>query len=66
MSNLREIQEAIQALSAAEQAELRQWFAEFDAVEWDAQIERDAKAGKLDGLAAEALAEYRVSSPREL
>jgi len=50
MRNLREIQEAIQALSEAEQAELRQWFTEFDDPEWDAQIEDHAKAGKLDGL----------------
>ena len=33
-------------------------FAEFDAAAWDAQIEADAAAGKLDAFAAEALAEY--------
>ena len=32
---------------------------------WDAQIEADASAGKLDGLAAEALAEYRSGKVRE-
>jgi len=32
--------------------------AEFDSDIWDAQIESDAAAGKLDALAEEALAEY--------
>ncbi len=30
----------------------------FDETAWDEQIENDAQAGKLDALAAEALAEY--------
>jgi hypothetical protein len=33
---------------------------------WDAQIEADANAGKLDALAAEALAEYHNGTAREL
>jgi hypothetical protein len=66
MSNLQLVQKAIQALSPAEQAELRKWLAEFDAAAWDMQIEHDAAAGRLDSLAAEALADYRVSRPHEL
>ncbi len=45
---------------------LRAWFVEFDARVWDAQIEADAKAGKLDGLVAEALADYKAGKAREL
>ena len=36
---------------------------DIDAAAWDAQIEADAAAGKLDALAAEALAEYNAGSP---
>jgi hypothetical protein len=37
-----------------------------DAIRFDAAIERDARAGKLDALAEEALAEHRASGSREL
>jgi hypothetical protein len=66
MSNLQMIQQAIQALSLAEQEELRKWFSDLDAAAWDTQIEHDAATGTLDSLAAEALADYRLSKPREL
>ena len=47
--------------------EFRRWFDEFDASAWDRQIEQDAAAGKLDQLAADALADYRdVGSARQL
>ena len=35
---------------AADLAELRAWFEEFAAEEWDPQIEEDARNGKLDAL----------------
>jgi hypothetical protein len=66
MGNLKSIEKAIEALAPSELAELRRWFAEFDAAAWDTQIERDAAAGKLDPLAAEALADFRSGSAREL
>lgn len=59
MSNIAEIEEAIQRLSPHQLAELREWFAHFDAERWDRQLEQDASAGRLDGLAAEALADLR-------
>jgi hypothetical protein len=49
-----------------ELAEFRQWFAEFDSNAWDRQIEQDATSGKLDQFAAEALADYRAGSARQL
>lgn len=57
---------AIQKLPPSDLAEFRRWFAEFDSVQWDAQIEADANSGKLDALADEALAEYRGGKAREL
>jgi hypothetical protein len=47
---------------SADLAKFRAWFLEFDARVWDAQIESDLKAGKLQGLIAEALAEYPAES----
>jgi hypothetical protein len=46
--------------------DVRGWFEVFDAKEFDAAIERDAKAGKLDALAEEALAAHRAGRSREL
>ena len=37
-----------------------------EAVVWDAQIERDIDSGKLEGLASEALADYKDGRAKEL
>lgn len=66
MGDVRSIEKAIQALAPSELAELRRWFAEFDAEGWDLQFEQDASVGKLDELAAEALADHRSGSSRSL
>ncbi len=66
MPSIESIERAIEQLPAHELAEFRQWFAKFDESVWDAQIEADARAGKLDALAAEALAEYQSGKAREL
>jgi hypothetical protein len=47
---VQELQQQIQKLSGEELAELFDWFRE---QEWDAQIEADAKSGKLDKLVVE-------------
>lgn len=66
MSEVQEIEQAIERLSSQNLAELRRWFAEFDADVWDEQIEADAAAGKLDAFADEALADYHSGQAREL
>lgn len=66
MSTIHEIESAVQQLSPAELREFRAWFLNFDAGEWDRQIERDAAAGRLDRLAEEALAEFRAGRTRPL
>jgi hypothetical protein len=66
MGDIRSIEKAIQALAPAELAELRRWFAKFDAEAWDLQLEQDAGAGKLDKLAAEALTDHRSGPSRSL
>jgi hypothetical protein len=66
MSTLQEIETAVQRLTPLELATFRDWFAEFDALIWDQQIEADAKAGRLDQLAQEALREHREGRTTEL
>ena len=66
MRKIEEIEEQIQRLSREEFAELREWFLEQDWKAWDAQIEADSKAGKLDRLVSEAKAEYDAGRTRKL
>ena len=66
MTTMESLEQAIEQLSPAELARFRRWFSRFDADAWDAQIEADAAAGKLDALAEEALAEYRNGQAREI
>jgi hypothetical protein len=66
MTKLEEIETAITGLPPDDLAKLRDWFEEFASQQWDAQIERDAKAGKLDNLAAKALEDHKAGRSREL
>lgn len=59
MRSVQTIQEAMRQLSTEELAELRVWFAEFDATRWDRQFESDIAAGRLEQLAHEALKDLR-------
>ncbi len=66
MQNAKAIEKAVQELPSEELVKFRRWFAQFDEAAWDAQIEADAAAGKLDALAAEARTEYNHGKVREL
>ena len=66
MSELEEIEQRIRKLPPGELAKFRAWFIEFDHLLWDRQIEADSTAGKLDKLAAEALADYKAGKAREV
>ena len=66
MTTLETAETVVAQLSPAELAQFRRWFAEFDGAIWDDQIESDAAAGKLDALAAEALAEYHAGTATEI
>ena len=54
MSTVHEIEQAILDLGPQDLAELRQWFAAFDAEVWDRRLEQDVAVGGLDWLAEEA------------
>lgn len=55
MSELKEVEQAVTRLSNQDLAAFRRWFAEFDAQQWDQELEKDVTAGRLDHLAERAL-----------
>ena len=66
MDKMDEIERAIEVLSRADRTRLRAWLDELDARLLEAAIERDAKAGKLDRLAAAARANMANGQGEEL
>lgn len=66
MSTVTEIQQAITQLSPAEQRQLAIWFEKALEDAWDAQIEEDVKAGRLDDLVAQAEADIAAGRVKPL
>ena len=66
MRTVEDIEKALSELPPDQLAEFRAWFEAFDAARFDEKIERDAKAGRLDRLAEQALADFRAGRAREL
>ena len=66
MTNVQSIEKAVAQLPMQDLAEFRSWVAKFDAQAWDSQLEDDAVSGKLNALAQEALAEYKLGKAQEL
>jgi hypothetical protein len=64
MTKVEKIERAIEQLSKSEFMQLRDWILERDWQSWDGQIERDAKAGKLDELVGESQEDYRAGRTR--
>jgi hypothetical protein len=58
MGKVEKLEHEVKGLSPEELAEFRKWFSEFDWAVWDAQLERDVRAGRLDALAEKALADH--------
>ena len=66
MTTLEDIEKAIAELPVEQLKKFRAWFEQFEAAHFDRAIERDAKTGKLDKLAEQALADFRAGRAREL
>lgn len=60
MGKIEHITEQVEALEGEDFKAFEAWFDELKADRWDRQIETDAKAGRLDRLAEEALAHHRA------
>jgi hypothetical protein len=52
--SVQELESAVAQLSPPELAAFTEWFEHFIAEAWDAQLESDIRAGKLDHLARQA------------
>ena len=66
MPSLQRIESQIAALPEPELRRFRSWFDEFDSQRWDSTLAEDINNGKLDALAAEALAEYGAGKYKPL
>ena len=66
MTTVQEIERAIEQLPSDQFAQIHDWIVQKDWEAWDAQIERDSAAGKLDFLAEEALRDAESGNTRPL
>jgi len=66
MSKVETIERDIKNLNEDELADLRRWFAAFDAEAWDRQFEDDVHAGKLDQHAEWALRDHAAGKSTRL
>jgi hypothetical protein len=66
MSTLEQIEAAILTLPSDEFKRLKQWVLDKDYERWDEQLEEDVASGKLDALAAEAIAEFKAGNCQEI
>lgn len=66
MTTVEAITATIAKLPQEEEARLRAWLDEQADAQWDAQIEKDGRTGRFDGLADRALAEHRAGRTRPL
>jgi predicted esterase len=66
MTTVTEITGAVRRLPKRDLARFRKWFAEYDAAEWDRQLESDVDAGRLDALVREAQRDHRAGRTKAL
>ena len=66
MLTVEQIENAILELGPNEIGELLEWFLNLDYQRWDVQLEKDIAEGKLDALAAEAIADFESGNYRAI
>jgi hypothetical protein len=66
MTKLEQFKEGIASLDPKDVQLLADWLDEYRNELWDRQIEADAKAGKFDELAKQALASHKAGKTRPL
>ncbi len=64
--SVQELQKAIQALEPNELDELLQWASDYYHAKWDAQIEADLAAGRLDHVLDEVRADIEAGRIKPL
>lgn len=66
MTKVQLLEREVKKLDRANLEAFRNWFRHYDSDAWDLQIQRDARAGKLDKLSNEALAAQKSGNTREI
>ncbi len=66
MTTIKEIENAIVNLPRHELVEFAEWFEEYQSQIWDEQIDNDSRAGRFDGLVAQAKSEHDAGKSRPL
>ena len=66
MRKVEDIEHQISQLSRNEFAELRDWVLEQDWSAWDAQLQSDSAAGKLDKFLEASQVEFKSGGSREM
>jgi len=64
--SVEELEKAVAELPPELLARFRTWFEEFEAARFDAQIEADAKSGKLDKLIEKSEEDFKAGRYREI
>jgi hypothetical protein len=60
MTDVKDIERAVEALAPDQLAAFRRWFADFDMARWDREASADLAAGKLDEMLEEADRDWRT------
>ena len=63
---IKEIERQVKKLPRPRLNAFREWFRRFDSDEWDRQIQRDVRTGRLARFAKEALASYKTGKAKEI
>lgn len=66
MTKVERLEQEIVKLSRSERTALRQWLESYLADQWDREIETDARSGRLDRLARQALEAHRAGRTKAL
>lgn len=66
MTRIQRLEQEIRKLTPSELTAFRKWFQDFDADQWDEQIEEDVLSGKLESLAQKALADHKAGRTSEI
>ncbi|MGA2400769.1 MAG: hypothetical protein ABSG91_03570 [Syntrophobacteraceae bacterium] len=66
MTRVQKLEREVKQLTPGELSAFRKWFEQYDAAQWDEQIEEDALSGKLDKLAEKALADHKAGRTNEI
>lgn len=66
MTRIQMLEREIKKLDPSHLAMLRDWFRKYDSDAWDRQITHDARTGKLEKMAKQAIRDHHQGKSREL